>query len=310
MKKKILFLIFLLSFFCLNPINIEAATNPYGKYQTLYGIKTVRCTWYAWQQAYEHTGVALPGWGNAQTWYNSAISDGYQVGSEAKANSIAVWSSSDGYGHVGFVVAVEGNVMTINEAGIVTEENEGIVNGSKKYTTAGNLIGFIYLEEAPSKNNGATSPNTNNNKIEESEEKSSNANLKSLSIDVQNLEFIPEETDYKVEVDYETQIINIKADAEDENAMVTGTGAKALKVGENNYKVTVTAEDKSTKDYNITVIRNELEDKEEEKEEIITEEAKETRNIVFLLCIIVASLIVIVLLIKIFLKKKGEKVIK
>ena len=81
--------------------NVYAASNPYGKYQELYNIKTVRCTWYAWQQAYENTGVALPGWGNAQTWYNSAKQAGYSVGREAKANSIAVWSSSDGYGHVG-----------------------------------------------------------------------------------------------------------------------------------------------------------------------------------------------------------------
>ena len=131
----------------------NAASNPYGKYQSLYGITTIRCTWYAWEQAYEHTGVALPGWGNAQTWYNSAINDGYKVGSEAKPNSIAVWSSSDGYGHVGFAVSVNGNIMTVNEAGIVTDENEGIVNGSQKYTTAENLIGFIHSDEAPTKNN-------------------------------------------------------------------------------------------------------------------------------------------------------------
>lgn len=42
--------------------------------------------------------------------------------------------------------------------------------------------------------------------------------------------FIKDVTSYKLEVTYETQIINIEARAEDENALVTGTGDKALKV--------------------------------------------------------------------------------
>ena len=100
---------FLKNFICFLSftLSVNAATNPYGKYQDLYGVKTVRCTWYAWEQAYTNAGVALPGWGNAQTWYNSAAMAGYSVGKEAKANSIAVWSSSDGYGHVAYVVSVD-----------------------------------------------------------------------------------------------------------------------------------------------------------------------------------------------------------
>ena len=65
---KKLFLLIFITFSFTSLVN--AASNPYGKYQSLYGITTVRCTWYAWQEAYEHTGVALPGWGNAQMWYN------------------------------------------------------------------------------------------------------------------------------------------------------------------------------------------------------------------------------------------------
>ena len=241
----------------------NAASNPYGKYQSLYGITTIRCTWYAWEQAYEHTGVALPGWGNAQTWYNSAINDGYKVGSEAKPNSIAVWSSSDGYGHVGFVVSVNGNIMTVNEAGIVTDENEGIVNGSQKYTTAENLIGFIYLDEAPTKNNSSnnstTNTNTNNTTSNNSskKEESSNTNLKDLIIDIEGFEFNNKTLEYKLEVDFTTEVIHISASAEDDKAIVTGAGAKALKVGENNYSIIITAEDGTTKEYKITIIRDE-----------------------------------------------------
>ena len=28
--------------------SVDATSNPYGKYQDLYGVKTVRCNWYAW----------------------------------------------------------------------------------------------------------------------------------------------------------------------------------------------------------------------------------------------------------------------
>lgn len=257
MKKilKLVVLLVVLTFCFTSPV--RAASNPYGKYQSLYGVTTVRCTWYAWQQAYEHTGVALPSWGNAQTWYNSAINDGYKVGSEAKPNSIAVWSSSDGYGHVGFVVSVEGNIMTVNEAGIVTEENEGIVNGAQKYTTAGNLIGFIYLEEA--RTNNTTSPNNTNesnvNNNTTNEEKSNNNKLATLNIDDVELNFDAEITEYQVEVDYNTPIIKISATAEEDTATIFGTGEKALKVGENNYTITVIAEDGSQKEYNIIITR-------------------------------------------------------
>ena len=145
--KKILF--FLILFFGFIPLS-NAAANPYGKYQDLYGVKTVRCTWYAWQEAYNNAGVALPGWGNAQTWYNLAAQAGFSVGQVAKANSIAVWSSSDAYGHVAYVVSVDsdGVYMTVNEGGMPDAvDSEGIIIGSRKSTSAANLIGFIYLSD-------------------------------------------------------------------------------------------------------------------------------------------------------------------
>ena len=295
--KKILKLVVLLVVltFCFTS-SVRAASNPYGKYQSLYGVTTVRCTWYAWQQAYEHTGVALPSWGNAQTWYNSAINDGYKVGSEAKPNSIAVWSSSDGYGHVGFVVSVEGNIMTVNEAGIVTEENEGIVNGAQKYTTAGNLIGFIYLEEA--RTNNTTSPNNTNesnvNNNTTNEEKSNNNKLATLNIDDVELNFDAEITEYQVEVDYNTPIIKISATAEEDTATIFGTGEKALKVGENDYTITVIAEDGSQKEYNIIITRlmpqtlEYTEVKEEKKSNI---NVFLLGTILLLICLIVGGII-------------------
>lgn len=141
-------------------LTVSAASNPYGKWQTIDGVTTVRCTWYAWQQAYDNTGVALPNFGNGGNWYSNAQNAGYAVGSVAKPNSIAVWSGGT-YGHVSYVVSVNGSKMTVNEAGMTTNgaayNGDGIYNGSICNTTVGGvksqysskiLVGFIYLTES------------------------------------------------------------------------------------------------------------------------------------------------------------------
>lgn len=312
--KKINLLLFII-FISLFIPNAYAATNPYGKYQELYNIKTVRCTWYAWQQAYEIAGVALPGWDNAQTWYNSAKQAGYSVGKEAKPNSIAVWSSIDGYGHVGYVVSVEGDYMTTNEGGMVTEENEGIINGIQRSVTSDNLIGFIYLDDAPknptssnnisSNTNNTSSNNTNTQPnvdevIDVEEEKSSNNYLSELTIDIENFNFDKNTTEYTLVVDNNTQIITIDAKAEDEKAKVTGTGQKALKVGENKYTITVIAEDEAKREYNIVITREEI--VEEEVVETI-EESKTNSTIIYVVIGFISCLIIILIIRKILKNK-------
>ena len=294
-KNFLLILICFLSF----TLSVNAATNPYGKYQDLYGVKTVRCTWYAWEQAYINAGVALPGWGNAQTWYNSAAMAGYSVGKEARANSIAVWSSSDSYGHVAYVVSVDesGEYMTVNEGGIPTEENEGIVIGSKLSTSTSNLIGFIYLSDAPKSSGGSTSSSNNS----ESKNKSSNNNLSNLEIDIADFKFNPEVTEYNLEVPYSTKIISIKAISESDRAVVTGAGEKALKVGENNYRIVITAEDGTTKEYKISITRNAKVSDEEKETVIETEKEVKFNNnilIVGVFIIVIAFTLVVILLIK------------
>lgn len=298
-KNFLLILICFLSF----TLSVNAATNPYGKYQDLYGVKTVRCTWYAWEQAYINAGVALPGWGNAQTWYNSAAMAGYSVGKEAASNSIAVWSSSDSYGHVAYVVSVDesGEYITVNEGGIPTEENEGIIIGSRLSTSASNLIGFIYLSDAPKSSGGSTSSSNNS----ESKNKSSNNNLSNLEIDMADFKFNPEITEYNLEVNYDTKIITIRAMAEDTTAIVTGAGEKALKVGENNYRIVITAEDGTTKEYKINITRNAKEIKEEK--EIVEKTKTKTKSHNNILIISVSIIIVLLVICIIFLIKHKRK---
>ena len=307
--KKINLLLFIILISLFIP-NAYAATNPYGKYQELYNIKTVRCTWYAWQQAYEIAGVALPGWDNAQTWYNSAKQAGYSVGRKAKPNSIAVWSSIDGYGHVGYVVSVEGDYMTTNEGGMVTEENEGIINGIQRSVTSDNLIGFIYLDDAPKNPTSSNNANSNNTSsgtqpnvdevVDVEDEKSSNNYLSELTIDIENFNFDKNTTEYTLVVDNNTQIITISAKAEDEKAQVIGTGQKALKVGENKYTITVIAEDETKREYNIVITREEI--VEEEVVETI-EESKINSTIIYVVIGFISCLIIILIIRKILKNK-------
>ncbi len=300
--KKILF--FLILFFGFIPLS-NAAANPYGKYQDLYGVKTVRCTWYAWQEAYNNAGVALPGWGNAQTWYNLAAQAGFSVGQVAKANSIAVWSSSDAYGHVAYVVSVDsdGVYMTVNEGGMPDAvDSEGIIIGSRKSTSAANLIGFIYLSDAPKNNSNSTSSNSNNtnNKL------SSNKNITSLEIDIEDFSFDQNIFEYNLEVPYNKQIISIKGSPEDDKAIITGLGDKALQVGINTYPIIITAEDGSFIEYTINITRLEKEIKTYDTNKYVEEENK--NNNIILIIGISSGVIILVIITGIVIYKKKKKI--
>ncbi len=165
------------------PISASAAVNPYPSSQTIDGITTIPCTYYAWQQAYNNTGVSMPDFGHAKNWYTGAQNAGYAVGTVAKPKSIAVWSGGT-YGHVSYVVSVNGSTMTVNEGGMHNSSNTGPLNGNGIYNgnvvnsivgkQKGNgsskiLVGFIYLTEAVSTNVTFT------NRASENEPSSNNA---------------------------------------------------------------------------------------------------------------------------------------
>lgn len=89
------------------------------------------------------------------------------------------------------------------------------------------------------------------------EEKSNNANLKTISIE--NAEITPSfdanVTEYSAKItDYEETKINITAEAEDEKSEVKIEGNDSIAVGENVITITVTAEDGTTKIYTITLV--------------------------------------------------------
>lgn len=87
--------------------------------------------------------------------------------------------------------------------------------------------------------------------------KSSNALLKSLVIGGTNISFSQSLFDYEANVEYDTDKITIEAVAADSKSKVTIPTNLDLTVGRNEFLVTVTAEDGSTKVYKIIVNRKE-----------------------------------------------------
>lgn len=138
----------------------SAASNPYPETQDVDkdGLYEIPCTRFAWQQVYDNFGIALPAWGNAWTWFNSAKNAGISTGYVAKPGSVAVWSG-DTYGHVAYVTAASGNTFTVNEGGrtdLDHTNSHGVaygytltnaVGGQRPYDTGKTLVGFIYPTE-------------------------------------------------------------------------------------------------------------------------------------------------------------------
>lgn len=85
--------------------------------------------------------------------------------------------------------------------------------------------------------------------------KASNNYLSSLSISGGKISFNKNTTSYKITVGFDVTAVTISASAEDSKAKVSGTGSKNLNLYNNEFKVVVTAENGSTRTYNVTVVR-------------------------------------------------------
>lgn len=86
--------------------------------------------------------------------------------------------------------------------------------------------------------------------------KSSDATLKNITVKNGTLVFDKNKTEYTINVGKDVTSLGLKATANSTKATVKITGDENFKVGENIVKVTVTAEDGTTKVYTITVIKS------------------------------------------------------
>ncbi len=89
---------------------------------------------------------------------------------------------------------------------------------------------------------------------------STNANLKSITVD--NYELIPtfnkNTQEYNVEVPNEVTSVNLSASKEDSTAQVSGVGVKELTEGDNKFEIVVTAQKGNSKTYVVNIYRKEL----------------------------------------------------
>ena len=102
--------------------------------------------------------------------------------------------------------------------------------------------------------------------------KNNNAYLKSLKIKGYDMKFDKNNFEYSIDVNNDTDNIEIEATAESNTATVSGIGKKELKIGENKFTIKVTAEDGTTKEYFINIIRLEKNSKDEKTVEEVTRE--------------------------------------
>lgn len=114
----------------------------------------------------------------------------------------------------------------------------------------------------PNTNNGSSSNQSQNqtqpttpkeDPVEDT--RSMDNKLASLSLSQGKLspEFSADTTSYKVELPADVEKVTINAKANDAKATVSGTGEKTLKAGKNEYTIKVTAENGSTKSYDIEI---------------------------------------------------------
>ena len=97
------------------PLNLNAEHFNEKNALTNAGFKG-QCTWFSYGRALQVSGKKMPT-GNAQTWITSAISMGYETGTQPSYNSVVVLSSKR-FGHVAFVEAYDGKTITISEGNV------------------------------------------------------------------------------------------------------------------------------------------------------------------------------------------------
>jgi len=150
-----------------------------------------------------------------------------------------------------YTATVDATSITIN--GKATDSSSKISGLGKKNLNYGkNNFSIVVTSESGVKKTYTIT-------ITRPDNRSSNNNLKSLSVDQGKISFNKNTTSYKVNVDSDVTSIKISAVVEDGKAsFVNGNGPRTFKLnyGNNNIQVKVKAENGSTKTYTIIVNRN------------------------------------------------------
>lgn len=269
----------------------------------------------------EKTGISLPAWGNAKTWYTSAEKAGYSVGKTPKKNSVVVWNITS-YGHVGYVERVNGNDIYVWDSdsscidesdkdyiacmeASVSEETDNACKKNAKLTSCKfdaneDIIGYIYLDSVPKtttvKKTTVTTSTTTTTKV-----KSNNNYLSSLSVDIGTLNFDKNVFEYTLDVENDIDSIKIEALPEDNSSVVTGTGEFPLAVRVNDFKISVTSESNETREHVIHI------NKKENEEIKIVKNKNDKHYILAAILVSVLLITILIFLLRLMINRKKVK---
>ncbi len=149
-------------------------------------------------------------------------------------------------------------IASFATSGTVVFKTDGLLGDYK--ILAEDVIGSytnsvtIHISEATTTTKTTTTTTT-------TKAKSDNNYLTSIIVDgVPLKDFSKSKTKYFIELENDVVNANIKAEAEDENAKVEIDGPKSLNVGDNEYTISVTSENNTTKFYKVIVTRKDEEE--------------------------------------------------
>ena len=156
----------------------------------------------------------------------------------------------------GWITSTAGIKIKAKKAGTatITISTSDVSDTSENEVTGSKTIKVTVTDSTSGSSNSSDKDND-----KETNKLSTDATLKNLGITPAKYDFSgfkKATTSYSVTVPNEAEKITIYADADHSKATVTGTGLKKLEIGENTFKVKVTAEDKkTTKTYTLKITR-------------------------------------------------------
>lgn len=268
--------------------------NPYNNKEVVNTKEVVSATWYVWERLNTDYDIELPNWKSAENWYQSAKKSGYNVGTTPKDDSIVIWKQdAKTYVGLVWLVNNENIVVktasqtekqkicrpktdtncslhnncdysdeerqenTVCTENYIASNDTGIVSNLSLNLKTTNIVGYIYLDNKinSTNNNGSNNSKKNNNSNNgTTSNKKSVSKLKNLTVENYNINFQEDKDNYILNVDNNTEKINIQAEGE-EGTIISGLGDKNLEVGSNKYEILVATKDKEDKVYNLEIIR-------------------------------------------------------
>lgn len=173
------------------------------------------------------------------------------------------WADSSGMSSLSFTVTFqilkEGtHAVTIQSAEVSDYESVQAIGTPSK--SNGSVTGKVPSSNTNNNNNNNTNNNTSNNNTQQ-DSRDKNNKLSSLQVYPGTLSpaFSADTTSYTVTVPSDTKEVTISASAQSSKATVSVSGGKDLKLGANEAKVIVVAENGSSIAYNITIMCGEVE---------------------------------------------------